>query len=86
MGVFVGLQAYIADLPLAIGLEYGISSRVDLGLKYKNEYTTEQGTTIKYSPTNNFKYLEGSSSYSNLKARKGGIGNQIRLTLSYYFK
>ena len=38
-GAFIGLQAYIADLPLALGLELGISSRFDTGLKYKHEIT-----------------------------------------------
>ena len=86
LGAFVGLQAYIADLPLAIGLEYGISSRLDLGLKYKNERTSNNTTTITYSPTNDFRSLSTSQEYDNLKARKGAIGNQIRVTLSYYFK
>ena len=86
LGAFVGLQAYIADLPLAIGLEYGISSRLDLGLKYKNEYTSNNTTTVTYSSSNDFKYLSSSKEYDSLKARKGTIGNQIRVTLSYYFK
>ena len=87
LGAFVGLQAYIADLPLAIGLEYGISSRLDLGLKYKHEQTSNNSTTITYSPSYDFQHISGSTrDYSNLKARKGAIGNQVRVTLSYYFK
>ena len=86
LGAFVGLQAYIADLPLAIGVEYGISSRLDTGLKYKNEYTTNNQTTITYSPTNDFQHVMGNGTYDKLKARRGELGSQIRLTLSYYFK
>ena len=86
LGAFIGLQAYIADLPLAVGVEYGLSSRLDTGLKYKNEYTTNNQTTITYSPTNNFQHIHGNDVYDKLKARKGEIGGQIRLTLSYYFK
>lgn len=88
LGAFVGLQAYIADLPLAIGVEYGISSRLDTGLKYKNTVTMDNQTTISYSPS-----LEDlpdltpmGTAYDKLKARKGEIGGQLRLTLSYYFK
>ena len=86
LGAFIGLQAYIADLPIALGVEYGLSSRLDAGLKYKSEYTTNNKTTVSYSATNDFKHINSSNNYDNLKARKGEIGSQIRLTLSYYFK
>lgn len=88
LGAFVGFQAFIANLPLALGLEYGLSSRFDAGLKYKNVYTTNTTTQVSYSPDySEFSHLEGGEeAYSRLKAKKGGIGNQVRLTLSYYFK
>lgn len=87
LGAFIGLQAYIADLPLALGLEYGISSRLDTGLKYKNELTTNNKTTVSYSPSGQFDHMHtATSEYEKLKARKGEIGGQLRLTLSYYFK
>ena len=87
LGAFVGLQAYVADLPLAIGVEYGISSRLDAGLKYKNEVTANNKTTVSYSNTQDFKYIDASSdNYEKLNARRGEIGGQLRLTLSYYFK
>lgn len=89
LGAFVGLQAYIADLPLAIGVEYGISSRLDAGLKYKNVTVNDNTTTTTY--TSNYYDLPNvagysSDSYSKLAARKGEIGGQVRVTLSYYFK
>lgn len=88
LGAFVGLQAYIADLPLAIGVEYGISSRLDTGLKYKNTTTIDNQTTVAYSPSladlPNIK--PAGDAYEKLNARKGEIGGQLRLTLSYYFK
>ena len=87
LGAFIGLQAYIADLPLALGVEYGISSRLDAGLKYKNEVTSQNKTTVSYSPTGKFDYISPmSDTYELLKARKGEIGGQLRITLSYYFK
>lgn len=89
LGAFVGLQAYIADLPLAVGVEYGISSRLDAGLKYKNVTVNDNTTTTTY--TSNYNDLPNvssynSESYSKLAARKGEIGGQVRVTLSYYFK
>lgn len=89
LGGFVGLQAFIADLPLAIGFEYGISSRFDLGLKYKSVVTSDGKTQTVYMPdASQFKELGVSDDdvYSKLSARKGEVGGQFRLTLSYYFK
>lgn len=88
LGAFVGLQAYIADLPLAIGVEYGISSRVDAGLKYKTVHVQGNTTTTSYSQDiNEFVNIKDTSvDYSKLAARRGEIGGQLRVTLSYYFK
>ena len=87
LGAFVGLQAYIADLPLALGVEYGISSRLDTGLKYKTEETRDNQTTITYTTNrNDLPNVYSNERYEKLQARKGEIGGQLRLTLSYYFK
>lgn len=88
-GAFIGLQAFVADLPLAIGVEYGLSTMVECGLKYKYSNDDQE----YFSPNlKDFKYLgkEGyeieANAYDKLKARKGSIGNQFRITLTYYFK
>lgn len=82
LGAFVGLQAYIADLPLALGVELGISSRFDTGVKYKHTVTqTGAEDQIYYTSTPN-----SSERYDSLKARTGDISGQARLTLTYYFK
>lgn len=91
VGAFIGIQAFIANLPLAIGLEYGISSRFDSGLKYKYQTSTAGTETIHYSPDlTDFPSLstevDDSYVYEKLQAKKGAIGNEIRFTLSYYFK
>lgn len=90
LGAFIGIQAYIADLPLALGAEFGISSRFDTGLKYKNVYTQGGETQTYYSPDLDFSEGESAEGinydYSKLKAKTGEIGGQVRLTLTYYFK
>lgn len=98
LGAFIGLQAFIARLPLALGLEYGISTVWDGGLKTKtynyNRVGNTETTTTLYSQDNTqFNNLAGASAgvgqkggqFDYMKARKGAWGNQIRLTLSYYF-
>lgn len=85
----MGLQAFIADLPIALGFEYGIFSRFDLGLKYKSVVTTGNKTQTSYRlDPSLFKNLQIGyyDTYSKLNARRGEIGSQFRLTLSYYFK
>lgn len=88
LGAFVGVQAFIANLPLAIGVEYGISSRIDTSLKYKNEVTYDGKTQVTMTPDlERFEHIDISAdAYDKLKAKVGGIGSQFRVTLSYYFK
>lgn len=87
LGAFVGIQAFIADLPLAIGAEFGISSKFDTGVKYKHvEEVTGNDTQTYYSSA--IEDLPGytNTKYDSLKARTGEIGGQFRFTLTYYFK
>ena len=82
VGGFIGLQAYIANLPLAIGLEYGFYGRFNLGMQYKNEFKANASSDaqITYSTAQTGPFI-----YKSLTARNGNIGNQIRLTLTYFF-
>ncbi len=76
----IGLQAFIADLPVAIGLEYGISALGHYGLQYK---VTEvnAGTEQIYYLAN----LGDLHQYKSLKHKNFFLGNDLRITLSYYF-
>lgn len=87
-GAFIGVQAFIADLPLALGLEYGISARLDGGLKYKSLVNNAGTVTIEYHrDPSAFKHVSMDETFVDaLSARKGEIFNQLRVTLSYYFK
>lgn len=96
---FIGLQAFIARLPLAIGLEYGVGTMWDGALRQKtyakavNGGNTVETTTYAQNDAY-FNMLPGYAAtiggqqggvYDWMKARKGAWGSQIRLTLSYYF-
>lgn len=69
LGAFIGLQAYIANLPLAIGMEYGVNC---LYHHVGDGTLTQDGMTIdapmEDHTNNQFK-----------------LGHQVRFTLSYYF-
>lgn len=84
LGAFIGVQAYLGRLPLALGVEYGLSSQFDTGLKYKCE-TTYEGKTQTYYTADSSEFKDNNR-YDTLKAKKGTLGNQIRLTFTYYFR
>lgn len=69
VGAFIGLQAYIANLPLALGIEYGISTLYN---HYSDATAERQGYEI-------------AAPMEDMSANKWKLGNQFRVTLSYYF-
>lgn len=81
LGGFIGLQAFVADLPVAIGLEYGISFWKEFGKgKTKNTYSYD-GTEQEYYTYDGM----NSSQFESLKSSSRTTSNEIRLTVSYYF-
>ena len=69
VGAFIGLQAYIANLPIALGVEYGVST---LWNHYGDATVEKQGYEI-------------SNVVEDISSTKWKLGNQFRVTLSYYF-
>lgn len=70
IGGFIGLQAYICNLPLAVGLEYGFNfrnSHVGNGVLSADEFTIQ--SPMKDHSSNRFV-----------------LGNQARFTITYFFK
>lgn len=82
LGAFIGLQCFVADLPVAIGLEYGLSGYKFLGQKYKNITVDEDGVEQIYYTTSQY----DDEQYSSLKKSNGYLGSDVRLTISYFFK
>lgn len=70
LGAFIGLQAYICNLPLAIGLEYGVSCLYN---HVGNGVLTNDGMSIE-------------APYPHVKDNQFKLGNQARLTFTYFFK
>ena len=83
---FVGLQCFIADLPLAVGVEYGFSGMRYFGQKYKHIITDADDNEQTFYTTDKVRDGEEPEEYyKNLKSRKGKFGSEIRFTVSYYF-
>ncbi|MBQ8968326.1 MAG: hypothetical protein IJ064_01135 [Bacteroidaceae bacterium] len=90
LGGFVGLQAFIGHLPLALGVEYGLSSITHCGNKYVQKVDGKDALGNKVDYTYKFRNdprtVTGQTPYKSLKNRGTELGSQFRITLSYYFK
>ena len=91
IGGVIGLQVYIANLPIALGVEYGIGLLWETGLKFKYRDDSED---VKYY-TVDADQMEALYSafgrsfdidYDKLHASRGTIGNTFAVTLTYFFK
>ena len=81
LGAFIGLQAFIGNLPLGIALEYGVSGKL-FGNNLP-KYTESDGSSTQTY------YLSKGDTPTKYKSYSSGgciIGSEVRLCLSYYFK
>ena len=78
---FIGLQCFVADLPVAIGLEYGFSGMKYFGQKVKNTVLDGEGSEQTFYTTLD----DPTTPYSKVKCSEGYFGSDVRITLSYYF-
>lgn len=92
-GAFIGLQAYIGNLPLAVGVEYGLSTLWESRLRYKSVSVDAEGneqtryaTSAEQLPALSKAGLLSTNPYENMKATRGTIGNKFAITLTYFFK
>ncbi len=85
---FVGLQAFVADLPFAVGLEYGLSGWKNSGLEYEVEQIERvdgMTTTMNYFTGRNPMDYTNTTQFSDLKYEKYESGANLRITFTYYF-
>jgi hypothetical protein len=75
-GAFIGLQAFIARLPLAIGLEYGISTTWDGGLKQRTYYKSGDTEYTVYSQDNSQFKLDPATDGVGLNNYATNVGGQ----------
>jgi len=83
--LFVGLQAFIADLPLAIGFELGVSG---LG-ESKDKYKHESNVSIGGITSNQLYYTVDEAAmgvrYMDLTSKNFEAEGNIRISISYFF-
>lgn len=94
---FMGIQAFIADLPMSIGLEIGVAALVENGKKWKVEYkqvvggvpSSETYYAVNLDPEDRINPSTSlpviTSAYDRLSAKTSSIDGMARLTICYYF-
>jgi hypothetical protein len=82
---FVGLQAFVADLPFAIGMEFGAAGLGHLKNKYKHESNIMMGgistSQIYYTTDKDAAYVR----YRDLTSQDFKLQGNIRINLTYFF-
>ncbi len=97
--LFIGANAFVADLPLSIGVELGLRGIGVRGEKYKHEYEGSAGGTTYsgefYTSDIDQDEFEAQGigqnangddiEFESLKARRWDTQSMIRFTIAYYF-
>ena len=80
LGAFIGLQAFVADLPLSLGFEYGLTGMLRTNDKWYHEVADGYGNSQSYY-TMDGDYLH----FDQLTNKSKYMGTDFRFTISYYF-
>lgn len=89
---FVGLNVFVLDLPISLGLEYGFNALWKFGGATKVESTIKDAsgekTTTYYTQDSDAEGNTDPAYYSSLSKRNVSINsvNNLRLTLNIYFE
>ena len=83
---FVGVQAFVADLPLALGVDFGAAIMGHLFDKYKHTIKSEVGTLVTDQTYYTIDDTGLGTKYESLSRRDFQLQGNIRLTITYFFK
>lgn len=80
LNAFIGLQAFVADLPLSLGFEYGLSGLLRTNDQTYHENTDMDGNIQKYYTSNKLFH-----EFTSLDCRSKYMNSDVRFTITYYF-
>jgi hypothetical protein len=91
---FVGVQGFVADLPISIGIEFELSGLGYMKNKSKVKSETRVTTAPNSTTTTDYTYYTAEDEtpvpnfnrFSSLSDRKFDITNDFRIAITYYFK
>jgi hypothetical protein len=91
-GAFIGMQFFIADLPLSLGIEYGIIGKGYAMKRYRIDQEANIGGVntaetffIRESDIADFDSGNPTQRFESLSSRTFNLDNQVRVTFSYFF-
>ncbi|WKZ67507.1 MAG: hypothetical protein QY325_06175 [Flavobacteriales bacterium] len=88
LGGIIGVNVFVLDLPLSVGLEYGLSAFWQMGNRTKNEVESGSDSYEYYTVGNDPSSESGANvQYSSVKQRYMTMNSndQVRLVLNLYF-
>jgi len=80
-----GLQAFVADLPISIGIEASVRNEKKTGLEYEGFSQTSVGGVVN-SQTFFTRDRDADLQFDSLEASESEIGADVRFIISYYFR
>lgn len=85
LGGVIGVSAFVVDLPISVGLEYGIGAFWKLGDRTKVEVEEADGTTYEYQTVSDDPF--GGLEYNSAKQKYMTMdtNNQVRLVVNIFF-
>jgi hypothetical protein len=83
---FIGVQAFVADLPLALGIDFGVAAMGHLFDRYKHEVSTKVGSLTSEQVYYTVDDTGAGIAYESLNRRDFQLQGNIRVTFAYFFK
>lgn len=83
---FVGVQAFVADLPLAFGADFGAAIMGHLFDTYKHTINSEFGSLTTDQTYYTIDDTGAGTKYESLSRRDYQLQGNIRLTITYFFR
>lgn len=80
LGAFIGLQAFVADLPLSLGFEYGLTGMLRTNQQVYHQKTDYDGNLQLYYTSDDY-----NQEFTSLDCRSKYLRNDVRFTITYYF-
>ena len=87
LGGVIGVNVFVLDLPISLGVEYGLSAFWQLGDKTKVEVEEADGDSYEYFTVANDPFVGAHSGYSSVKQKymTMNTNDQVRVVMNIYF-
>ena len=87
LGGVIGVNVFVLDLPVSLGVEYGLSAFWQLGDKTKVEVEEADGDSYEYFTVANDPFVGAHNGYSSVKQKymTMNTNDQVRIVANIYF-